>query len=87
MANHPSALKRHRQSLKRAERNTAIRTNVRNSIKKLRSLVEAGDKSAAQLQLRDVEKKLKKASTKGVYHANSAARRVSRLSRAVGGLD
>ena len=87
MANHPSALKRHRQSVKRAERNAAIRTNVRNSIKKLRSLVQAGDKSAAQAQLREVEKKLKKASTKGVYHANSASRRVSRLSRAVGGLE
>jgi small subunit ribosomal protein S20 len=87
MANHPSALKRHRQSLKRADRNSAIRTNVRNSIKKLRALVEAGDKPAAQLQLREVEKKIQKASTKGVYHANAASRRVSRLTRAVGGLD
>lgn len=87
MANHPSALKRHRQSVTRADRNTAIRTNVRNSIKKLRSLVEAGDKPAAQTQLREVEKKLQKASTKGVFHANAASRRVSRLTRAVGGIE
>jgi small subunit ribosomal protein S20 len=86
MANHPSALKRHRQSLKRAERNTAIRTNVRNAIKKVRTAVAAGDKPAAQAQLREVEKKLCKASSKGVYHANSAARRVSRLTRATNAL-
>lgn len=82
MANHPSALKRHRQSVKRAERNTAIRTNVRNAIKKLRSAVEAGDKPAAQAQLRDVERKLRKAASKGVYKPNSASRRISRLTRA-----
>lgn len=86
MANHPSALKRHRQSVKRAERNTAIRTNVRNAIKKLRSAVEAGDKTAAQAQLRDVEKKLRKATSKGVYKANAASRRISRLTRATNAL-
>ncbi|MEO2167148.1 MAG: 30S ribosomal protein S20 [bacterium] len=86
MANHPSALKRHRQSVKRAERNTAVRTNVRNAIKKLRVAVEAGDKAGAQTHLREVEKKLRKASSKGVYHANGASRRVSRLTRATNAL-
>lgn len=87
MANHPSALKRHRQSVKRASRNTAIRTNVRNEIKKLRLAIGAGNKPAAEEQLREVEKKLSKAASKGVYHPNAAARRISRLTRATSALD
>ena len=48
MANHPSAEKRHRQSVKRAARNQAVRSHVRTEVKKLRSLVTASDADKAQ---------------------------------------
>lgn len=86
MANHPSAIKRHRQSLKRAARNQAIRSNVRNSVKKVRVLVEAGDKAAAKQAVVQVQRTLDKAVSKGVLHRRNASRRVARLARHVDAL-
>ena len=86
MANHPSAIKRHRQSLKRAARNQAIRSNVRTSVKSVRALVQSGDKAAAQVAFVQVQRALDKAVTKGVLHRNSASRRIARLSRHVAAL-
>lgn len=86
MANHPSALKRHRQSVKRAARNQAIRSNVRSSVKKVRALVEAGDKEAAKKAVVQVQRTLDKAVSKGVLHRKNASRRVARLARHVDAL-
>jgi len=86
MANHPSAIKRHRQSLKRAARNQAIRSNVRNSVKKVRVLVEAGDKAAAKQAVVQVQRTLDKAVSKGVLHRRNASRRAARLARHVDAL-
>ena len=86
MANHPSAIKRHRQSVKRAARNQAIRTHVRTSVKKARALLQAGDKAAATEALRSVQKTLDKAVSKGVLHRKNASRRIARLARHVDGL-
>jgi small subunit ribosomal protein S20 len=83
MTKHPSAEKRHRQSTKRNVRNQAIRSRVRSAVKKLRTLVEAGDQTAARQEIRVVQSTLDKARTKGVLHRKSAARRVARLSRQV----
>lgn len=81
MANHVSAIKRHRQSLKRAARNQGIRTNVRSTVKKARALIEAGDKAAAKQAILQVQRTLDKAVSKGVLHRNNASRRVARLAR------
>ncbi len=86
MANHPSAIKRHRQSIKRAARNQAIRSSVRTSVKKVRVLVEAGDKDGAKQAVLQVQRTLDKAVTKGVLHRNNASRRIARLARHVDAL-
>ncbi len=86
MANHPSALKRHRQSEKRLLRNHAIKTRLRHLIRDARAAVAAEDAGAAVERLARAERALDKAVTKGALHANSASRRISRLARAVGRL-
>ena len=86
MANHPSALKRHRQSEKRRLRNQAIRSRVRNLIRAVRQAIATKDATAASTTLASATRALDKAVTKGVLHRNNAARKVARLSRAVGAL-
>ena len=86
MTKHPSAQKRHRQSVKRAARNIAVRTRVRSAVKKVRSLVEGGDKEAARAEIRAVQSTLDKAVSKGVLHRRNASRRAARLARQVDGL-
>lgn len=83
MANHKSALKRHRQSLKRRDRNRATTTRIKTSVKAVRSAVEAQDKDAAQAALSDAAKVLDKAACKRIIHQRQAARRISRLQQAV----
>jgi small subunit ribosomal protein S20 len=80
---HKSAIKRHRQNLKRQERNTAIRTRVRHIIRETRAAIGGTDVEAAEQQLRTAIKALTKAASKGVLHRNSASRRISRLSKQV----
>jgi small subunit ribosomal protein S20 len=83
MANHPSAEKRHRQSVKRAARNQAVRSHVRTEVKKLRGLVTAANAAQAKAELPGVASTLDKAVGKGVLHKNNAARRISRLAKQV----
>jgi len=83
---HPSAIKRHRQSLKRAERNKAVRTHVRHAVRRLREIIAHKDAAAAESELRSVMRTLDKAVTKGVLHHNSAARSIARLSAQVAAL-
>ncbi|MCP3983935.1 MAG: 30S ribosomal protein S20 [bacterium] len=83
MANHKSAEKRVRQSLKRRDRNRAVRSEVRTSVKALRSAISEGDATDAQTRLRDAEKTLRKAASKGVIKRETASRSVSRLAKAV----
>jgi small subunit ribosomal protein S20 len=80
---HPSAIKRNRQNIKRQERNYAIRSRLRNEIRKVRDAVAGSDADAAAGALREAIKEISKAATKGVIHKNAASRRISRLSRAV----
>ncbi len=83
MANHPSALKRHRQSEKRRIRNRAIKTRLRRLVRDVRAAVSTRDLAAARERLATAARALDKAVTKGVLHRNNAARRISRLARAV----
>lgn len=83
MANHPSAEKRHRQSVKRAARNQAVRSQVRTEVKKLRTLVAGSDAEKAKESLPHVASVLAKAASKGVLHKNNAARRTARLAKQV----
>lgn len=83
MANHQSALKRHRQSLKRNLRNRVTKTRIKNAVKDVRTAVEANDAEKAQDAMTAVTKVLDKAATKRVIHWRQAARRISRLQQAV----
>lgn len=86
MANHASAVKRYRQSLKRNERNRATRTRVKNVINDVHVAVESKDKDAAAQALRAATSVLDKAAGKSVLHKRNAARRIARLQRAVNSL-
>jgi len=83
LANHKSALKRHRQSVKRNLRNNMVRTRIKNVVKEVRAAVEANDTDLAATSLRRATSILDKAATKKVIHARTAARRIARLSAAV----
>ncbi len=83
MANIKSAKKRILVNQKKADRNKAIRSKVKTSIKKVYAAIEAGDKAAASEALKLATVELDKAETKGVYHKNMVSRKVSRLAKAV----
>lgn len=83
MANHKSAVKRHKQSLVRAARNRAARTRVKNVVKQVRAAIQSSDKNAAAQALVAATSVLDKAATKGALHWKKAARKISRLSKAV----
>ena len=80
---HPSAQKRHRQSLKKKERNRAVRTEMRHEIRKVREIVAKGDGAVAAAELKAAVKIIAQAATKGVIHKNTASRYISRLSKQV----
>ena len=83
MANIKSAKKRILVNRTKAERNKSIRSAVKTSIKKVEAAVAAKDKEAAAAALKVAISTIDKAATKGVYHKNNAARKVSRLTKAV----
>jgi small subunit ribosomal protein S20 len=83
MNKHPSAQKRHRQSVKRQDRNQAIRSRVRTFVKRVRESIDAKNADEATTRLRSATRAIDKAVTKGVLHRNTAARKISRLTRAV----
>ena len=83
MANIKSAKKRILVNQTRSARNKAIRSKVKTACKKVEAAVAASDKAAAQACLVAAISEIDKACTKGVYHKNTASRKVSRLSKAV----
>ncbi|MCD7884983.1 MAG: 30S ribosomal protein S20 [Lachnospiraceae bacterium] len=83
MANIKSAKKRILVSQKKHDRNKSIKSSVKTAIKKVETAVAANDKAAAQEALLAATSTIDKAATKGVYHKNNAARKVSRLAKAV----
>ena len=83
MANIKSAKKRILVNRTKADRNKAIKSGVKTAIKKVYAAIEAGDKAAAQAELVNATKVIEMAATKGIYHKNNVARKVSRLSKAV----
>ena len=83
MANIKSAKKRILVNETKAARNKSIRSAVKTAIKKVDAAIAAGDKAAADVTLRAAITEIEKATSKGVYHKNTAARKVSRLTIAV----
>ncbi len=78
MANIKSQIKRNRQTIKRAERNKAVRSELKTRTKNAYQAVETGADDLAAT-VRAAVKRIDSAATKGVIHKNAAARRKSRL--------
>jgi small subunit ribosomal protein S20 len=86
VANHADALKRMRQNTKRRMRNRHYRATMRTEIKKVRIAVESGEVETASSSLNGAVSIIHRLASKGVIHRRTAARRVSRLYKAVNGL-
>lgn len=82
MANIKSQKKRILTNEKARLRNQAVRSAVRTEIRKFREAVAAGDKDAAEAQLRVASRALDKSVTKGVFHRNNAANKKSNMAKA-----
>jgi len=83
LANIKSAKKRILVNETKALRNKAIKSKVKTVTKKVEAAVAAGDKELAKANLIVAISEIDKACSKGVYHKNTASRKVSRLSKAV----
>ncbi|MBE1294142.1 MAG: 30S ribosomal protein S20 [Rhodobacteraceae bacterium] len=83
MANSPQAKKRARQNERRLEVNKARRSRIRTFIRKVEEAIESGDKDAASAALKAAQPELMRGVSKGVYHKNTAARKMSRLTARV----
>mgnify|MGYP000121456474 FL=1 len=83
MANIKSAKKRILVNETKAARNKAIRSAVKTAVKKVDAAVAANDKELAKAELLNATSVIDKAATKGVYHKNTASRKISRMNLAV----
>ena len=80
MANTASARKRIRQNERRTARNAARKSRIRTFLKKVEAAIAGGDKVSAEAAFRSARPELQRAATKGVVHANTVSRKMSRLS-------
>ena len=83
MANIKSAKKRILVTETKTARNKAIESRVKTYVKKVETAVAENNKEAASAALLEAISEINKAASKGVYHKNTAARKVSRLTKAV----
>ncbi|MBU2992406.1 30S ribosomal protein S20 [Octadecabacter sp. 1_MG-2023] len=79
MANTPQAKKRARQNETRFQVNKARRSRIRTFLRRAEEAIESGDKEAAAAAVRALQPELMRGVTKGVFHKNTAARKMSRL--------
>ena len=83
MANIKSAKKRTLVNQTKAARNKSIKSSVKTAIKKVDAAIAAKDVEAAKAALLNATSAIDKAASKGVYHKNTASRKISRLNLAV----
>ena len=83
MANHKSALKRAHQNEIRRMRNRTVRTRVKNVTKEVRQAVKENDPAMLRKKIDAAQSAIDKAAKKGVLHPRTAARKISRLTKAV----
>ena len=79
MPNTKGAKKRLRQNVVRRDRNRAVKTRMRHSLRKFREAVEAKNFDEAKELSRVTAQLLDKAAARGVIHRNNAARLKSRM--------
>ena len=83
MANTPQSKKRARQNERRLAVNKARRSRIRTHLRKVEEAIASGDKDVAMAALRAAQPELMRGVSKGVFHKNTAARKMSRLSARV----
>lgn len=83
MANIKSAKKRILVIETKTLRNKVIKSKVKTYIKKVELAIANGDKEAATVALQNAISEISKATSKGIYHKNTASRKISRLTKAV----
>ena len=81
MARHSSALKAHRQNVKRREHNRQFRTELRHALKKVRTAIDGGQLDEARTLLGEVFSLVDKLAGKGIIHHNTAGRYKSRIAK------
>lgn len=86
MANTPQARKRIRRNERRAEINGNRMSRIRSFVKKVESAIASGDKEAATTALASAQPELARGVARGVMHKNTAARKLSRLTKRVSAL-
>jgi small subunit ribosomal protein S20 len=85
LANIKSQIKRNRQNEKKRLRNRAFRGAARAAVREARSTIETGKPDQAAVL--EAISRLDKAAEKGVIHKNNAARRKSRLMKALAAVE
>ncbi|PHR56928.1 MAG: 30S ribosomal protein S20 [Robiginitomaculum sp.] len=83
MANTSSAKKAVRQIARRTAVNKSRRTNVRSTLRVVEEAITSGDQPAAKAAFAVAEPTMMRAVSKGVFHKNTAARKISRLSQRI----
>ncbi len=83
MANTPSAKKAIRKIARRTTVNRSRRSRIRTYIRKVEEAIASGDKTAAVAAFSIAEPELVRGAQKGIFHKNTAARKVSRLSKRI----
>lgn len=83
MANIKSAKKRILVIETKTLRNKMIKSKIKTMVKKVELAIAENDKAAAEVALKAAISEINKAASKGIYHKNNAARKVSRLTLAV----
>ena len=86
MANTPQAKKRIRRNDRRAEINGARVSRIRTFVKQVEAALESGDKAGAEAAIRRVQPEMMRGVAKGVFHKNTASRKISRLSKRIAAL-
>jgi small subunit ribosomal protein S20 len=78
-----SAVKRHKQSLKRRARNRHVRATVKSAVKEVRAVTSGNDGEKCAEALRNAASVISRAGSKGVLHKKTASRKIARLAKAV----
>ena len=86
MANTPQAKKRIRRNTRRATVNRTRVSRIRTFVKQVEAALASGDKAQAEAAIRKVQPELARGVAKGVVHKNTAARKISRLTRRIAAL-
>ena len=81
MANIKSQIQRNKQNEKARQRNKAVKSSLKTSVRKFRDAADAGDAGAADEALRAASRNLDKAASKGVIHKKQAANRKSAMAK------